>query len=151
MVAPADEATRQAPTLLTGLGSCLRRREPPDARAVLTAFVLVLLLIPAVLVVGPLGAAGSPSTLFGLGLLVWWLCSRMLPGGSVARGYQPARIAIGVLGLVVLASYLYGNLFPLGGDERSSADRGLLTVASWIGIVLSAPTCSAVGGRWRRS
>jgi len=132
------ETNRSAVPRLGGVGARLRRRPSADGRSALTGFCVLLLLIPAVLVFGPLGAAGSPAVLCGLGLLAWWLCVRMVPGLPIARGYQPVRIAVAVFAVAVVLSYLYGSLSALTGTERSGADRGLLMVASWSGIALVA-------------
>jgi polysaccharide biosynthesis protein PslJ len=114
------------------------RRGPTDALGGLTGYLLPLFLIPAALVFGPLGAAGSPAALFGLGCLGWWAVARMLPDSWAARGRQPVRVALAVLAIAMFASYLVGNLRPLAADELSSADRGLLMLLSWCGLALAA-------------
>src|SRR5690606_4772502 len=80
--------------------------------------------------------AGSPSALCGLLCLGLWSVLRMLPSTGPARGFQPVRIALAIYVVAILASYAWGHLHPLGGDELSGADRGLLTVASWAGTAL---------------
>jgi len=132
-------ASAPAPSSGSGVSSRGRSRaRTGDALGALTAFAVLLFLIPAVLVVGPLGAAGSPATLLGLGLLMWWACARMLPSMPVGRGYQPVRLALAVFVGIVLLTYVLGNVHPLTTNELSSADRGLLSVASWSGIALVA-------------
>ena len=43
-----------------------------DAAALLTAYVCLLWFIPSPMVVSALGSAGSPATLFGIGLFLYW-------------------------------------------------------------------------------
>jgi O-antigen ligase len=115
-----------------------RLRASTDAVGALTGFGCLLFLIPSVLVLGPLGAAGSPASVFGLGCLLWWFSARALPMLPLARGQQPVRVAMAVFAAAMLVSYAAGNLRPLDSDEISSADRGLLTLCSWCGLTLVA-------------
>ena len=68
---------------------------PGDAVTWLSCYVVLLLFVPSRLVVGPLGSAGAPSMLFGLGSLLLWL---FLPRRGTARppasGGTPIRIAL---------------------------------------------------------
>jgi hypothetical protein len=99
-------------------------------------FVCLLFGLPSGLVFAPLGAAGAPSSLLGMGFLGWWISARLVPGLGVPRGRQPIRIGLYAFALSVGASYLTGALRPMTGEEASSSARGLLTVCAWAGIVL---------------
>ena len=117
----------------------MERSERLEGRAErLTVYVVVLFAIPARLVVGPLGGAGSPASLIGLAFLFWWLAARLVPSLGVARGFSPVRFAIGTLVGAVLASYVWSALHPLPPDQRTGADLGALTLLSLAGVTLVA-------------
>ena len=108
-----------------------------DAVSGLTVYVVLLFAIPANLVVGQLGAAGTPAQIFGLGIFVWWALSR-LAGGAEPRAPRPVRTALLVYMAAILASYLAAALRPIDGVELRAADRGLLSVCAWAGVFLLA-------------
>ncbi|PRZ42484.1 O-antigen ligase-like membrane protein [Antricoccus suffuscus] len=121
-------------------------------------YVALLLCIPSRLIVGPLGASGTPANLWGLAALLWWVCAAV--GGFNTGRHSPVRIAIAVLTLAVFASYVSGmsngwfipptiheatsdviNLVPatigqINEKMVNAADRGLLSFGGWLGIVL---------------
>ncbi|WP_405218119.1 O-antigen ligase family protein [Agrococcus sp. Ld7] len=107
-----------------------------DAVGWLTLYVVLLLFVPSRFVVGPLGSAGAPSMLFGLGSLVLW--ALLLVGGMrrPASGAQPLRIALGLLLLCVGISYVLAMARPMSPDEISPADVAVLALASWSGTLL---------------
>lgn len=137
--------------------SVLRRL---DATAVLTSYIALLIGVPSALVFAPVGASGTPANLFGLAMLVWWCVGQLVPGLGAAKGHQPVRLAFAIFVLAVLASYasamMHGFSLPVGTAERttpavvdfpgnleqvgttliSAADRGLISVAAWAGVVL---------------
>lgn len=98
-------------------------------------YLALLYLLPARLVVPGLGAAGRPAVLLGLGLLVWWLATRLHPG-LTARGRQPIRVLLLILTLAVLTAYVLGLSRGLAPLEHRSADRYLIVFASWLGVAL---------------
>lgn len=119
----------------------------------------LLLCIPAQLVIRPLGAVGSPASLWGIGALIWWILIT-LRGQNPVRGLTGLRVGFGLLTLAVLAGYAAGNasgwyappsirqvtdefwtLLPTTVSEVtttmiSGADRGLLAFAGWLGILM---------------
>ncbi|MEV6983080.1 O-antigen ligase family protein [Sphaerisporangium sp. NPDC051017] len=117
-----------------------RSRLPKKARVdpvtIMTFFLVVLFVMPARYVVGPLGGAGSPSSMVAVLLLVWYLMSTLSPRWTPIRGRQPVRSVIVFFVLAVLASYVAANTRPLSGDELNAADLGLVLVAGWAGIAL---------------
>ncbi|WP_147268690.1 O-antigen ligase family protein [Sphaerisporangium album] len=117
-----------------------RSRLPKKARVdpvtIMTFFLVVLFVMPARYVVGPLGGAGSPSSMVAVLLLVWYLMSTLSPRWTPIRGRQPVRAVIVFFALAVLASYVAANTRPLSGDELNAADLGLVLVAGWAGIAL---------------
>lgn len=134
---------------------------PNAAVGFLVVYLLLLLLIPAQLVYRPLGAPGTPANLWAIGGLVWWVCVTV--GGLNRHGrVTPTRVSAGLLAVAVLAAYANGmrsgwyapltnrqptdefwTLLPQPLHQVSSsiitaADRGLLSMAGWLGIVLIA-------------
>ena len=131
-----------------------------DAAWFIVVYIALLLLIPSQLVIAALGAAGPPAAVWGIAGLVWWLVVRV--GGLVRREYSPVRFALFVFVLSVLASYAVAmshgwyaaadargatdmvyDLVPPTADELrtkmiSAADRGLLSMTSWVGVVVVA-------------
>jgi O-antigen ligase len=113
---------------------------PPrlDAVTALSAFLFMLMLIPSALVVGAFGAAGRPATLLGATLLGWYLLARQHPAIAVDTGRQPVRTAAIVLTCSALASYISANLSALTTTEVNAANRGLILLAGWLGVMLVA-------------
>lgn len=120
-------------------------------------YAIALLCIPTRLIVGPIGAPGTPANLFAMAGLLWWLCA-VLGGLGQVRGLTPMRLAFGAFTVLVLLSYASGHLLgwaqPADIHQRSdrlwqeanvaevtqtlasAADRGLLAFAGWAGILL---------------
>lgn len=132
--APEASAYRWLEWTLAGLTT----RSALDGGPVLTAFLVVLFVIPARLVVAPLGAAGTPAQIVGMAALVWWAVSQLARLDTERRTVQPVRRSMAVFGLALLASYVAGAMRPIGADELRSADRGLLSLCAWAGILLVA-------------
>jgi O-antigen ligase len=105
---------------------------------VLTAYAVLLFLVPSNLVFKPLGAAGTPAGVAGLLLLIWWANARLVPGLGAARGMQPIRIMAFVFGGAVVASYAAASVRPAYGAEISGANRGILGLAGLIGVAMVA-------------
>ncbi|KAA9106484.1 O-antigen ligase family protein [Microbacterium rhizomatis] len=116
----------------------LRKRTQFDAVTWLSIYVVLLFLIPSKLVIGPLGSAGAPSMIFGLGsLLIWFLFRAGAPRNPVAT-YHPVRIALCAFLFSIGVSYAMAMAHPINTDEISPADVALLAVASWTGTLLTA-------------
>lgn len=117
-----------------------RHRSSPVARpvAVLTLLVVLLIGIPSQLVFAPLGAAGSPAQLLGVGLLAWWVLLRITERFPRAGPDYAVRFACVVLLAAVLASYVAATVRPIDGAELRAADRGLLSTLAWLGVLLFA-------------
>lgn len=131
-----------------------------DAATFLIGYCGLLLLVPSRLVVGPIGSAGAPASLWGMLGLLWWVCACI--AGHISGAKSPIRWAIGLLLGAVLASYasamaqgwyappdvrqitdlVYDVVPPTPGEitEKmiSAADRGLLALAGWMGVALVA-------------
>src|SRR5690242_19200891 len=107
-----------------------------DADGWLTAYMVLLLFIPSRLVVGPLGSAGAPSMLFGLGSLLLWLLLFLRVNGRPSSESQPVRIALGVFLFSAGVSYVLAMSRPMSPDEISPAAVAILALASWSGTLL---------------
>jgi hypothetical protein len=109
-----------------------------DAVAALSCYLFLLIAIPASLVVGAFGAAGPPATLFGAALLFWYLAGKWHPAMALDAGPQPVRTGAIIFGCSVLAAYVSANLSAMSGLETNGADRGLILLSAWLGVVLLA-------------
>lgn len=107
-----------------------------DAVGWLTLYIGLLLFIPSRLIIGPLGSAGAPSTIFGLCSLLLWGFMFLTAVRRVDLGPQPVRIALGFLLLCVGVSYVLAMSRPISADEVSPADVALVAIASWSGTLL---------------
>ncbi|MEV7966782.1 O-antigen ligase family protein [Sphaerisporangium sp. NPDC088356] len=122
-------------------------RRPPERRSklpkagvdpvtIMTFFLVVLFVMPARYVVGPLGAAGMPASIGAVLLLVWYLMSTLSPRWTPIRGRQPVRPVIMFFCMAVVASYVAAMTRPLSAEELNVADLGLVLVAGWAGVAL---------------
>lgn len=120
-----------------------RRDGPTDALMVL--YALALFLLPSDVVVGALGAAGSPAALIGLLLLVISLY-RLVGNSSilVARLPGPLLAVVALVGASCLA-YIGAPRSVHNVLELNSADRWMLTVGSCLGLVLSISQSRDIG------
>jgi polysaccharide biosynthesis protein PslJ len=128
------------PAQARGLGPppVTARAPRPDAVTALSGFIFALMLVPSALIVGAFGAAGRPATLIAALLLGWYLLARQHPDFTVDTGRQPVRTAAILLACSVLASYVSANLTALSTTEQNAADRGLILLAGWLGVMLVA-------------
>lgn len=110
-----------------------------DAVTMLTIYIVLLLAIPSSVSLGPLGSYGSPSLLFGLVLLAWWLFSRLQRRSiDVAPTAQPIRLAFGAFFVVVLVSFAAALLRGQPVDQVSPAQSAVVRVLAWAGVFLIA-------------
>jgi O-antigen ligase len=123
-----------------------RPRASADAVTALTGFLVLLFAIPSRLVISPLGGSGSPAQLLGAAALLWWAATR-LARGTRSTTRQPVRWAMSIFVVAVLLSYVAATIRPIDTVELRAADRGLLSVLSWLGIVLLA--CDGIPSRER--
>jgi len=104
----------------------------------LTIYLILLVCIPAYRVWSPLGGAGSPANIAAFCLLGWYLILRYLSVPQLARGFRPTSIAAALFACTALMSYLLANLSPLPTLQRNAADRGLISLAGLLGVLLLA-------------
>jgi hypothetical protein len=127
---------------------------------VVCVYVALLLGIPSVLIFRPLGSPGTPANMLGMVALTWWACAT-IGGQNPVRGLNPIRISAALIACAVLLAYANGTgsgwfappavrsgidnwtLLAPTVDEvtavvSKAADRGLLSVVGWLGILLLA-------------
>jgi hypothetical protein len=109
-----------------------------DAVTLLTIYVFLLMIIPSPLVFAPLGGAGGPDTIFGVLLLFAYLMTLASPALALTRGRQPIRVAAVVFTCAVLAAYISANRRTLPSLEQNGADRGVILMLGWLGVMLVA-------------
>lgn len=109
-----------------------------DAVTALTAFLVLRYAVPSSQVIGPLGGAGSPAAVFGLFCLGWWAYHHLQRTHIVSLRRQSVRRAAFFLWMAYLASYITAMTRPLDAPERTVADLGVLTLLSWLGVLLLA-------------
>lgn len=110
----------------------------PDAVAVITVYLLVLLAVPADRRVEVLGGAGAPAGLLAILALLWWGWYRVQGWRSEGRPFHPVSAALLLFVITVLASYVVSSTMALPATERSAADMGVLRLAAMAGILLIA-------------
>ena len=109
-----------------------------DAVALLSCYVFLLIAIPSSLVVGSLGAAGTPAAIFAVALFCLYLVGRQHPALALDRGHQPVRVAAVLFGCVFIAAYISANRAPMPALQENGADRGLILLAGWLGALVLA-------------
>jgi O-antigen ligase len=107
-----------------------------DVVGLLTLYLFFLMAIPSRYVFGPLGGAGAPTTILGVVFLILFLLRMLHPASSFGTGRQPFRLAGALLLCVSLASYVSANLYKMSTLEQNGADRGLIMISGWLGIML---------------
>ena len=113
-----------------------QRRNAITAGVVLYAWSVAIIIIPSTLQFAPLGAAGTPAQIIGLAAAAWWFSvqlGRQRVNGGIS---QPTHLAMGTFVLAMIISYVAAMRRPVEGLEISSADRGLILVVSWAGLLL---------------
>lgn len=118
------------------LSSARRRDRKADVVTLLTCYLFCLMAIPSRLVFAPLGGAGAPSTILGAVFFVWYLLNWFHPSSKLDTERQPIRRAAIVFLCVVLASYVSATQHLLPVLELNGADRGIIRVLGWTGILL---------------
>ena len=122
--------------LTSGAAQVVLGRGVPDALPVIMVYLLALFAIPSALVVRPLGAAGTPAQIIGVGLLVWWFASQLISGPRL-EATNPVKWALLFFGAAMLTSYVGGMSRPTGSAiEVNSSDRAMLSLAAWCGVLL---------------
>ncbi|MEO1064754.1 MAG: oligosaccharide flippase family protein [Actinomycetota bacterium] len=106
----------------------------PSVVTLVTALVVANFVLPARQVVGAIGAAGRPTMLLGLGLMVVWGLFFLTP--SDRRRLQPVRWMVGAYVAVWFASLVVAYQRGLTGVESAGIERFLLLTMSIVGVAL---------------
>lgn len=109
-----------------------------DAISLLTLYIFLLIAIPSKLIFAPLGGAGTPAQVIGVGAALWYSWARLQRAVSTETSPQPVRRAMFLFAGAVLVSYVAAAVRPIAESEISTADMGLISLISWTGIVLIA-------------
>ncbi|SJM71692.1 O-antigen polymerase [Arthrobacter rhombi] len=110
-----------------------------DATSVLTFYAFLLLAIPSDQSIAALGGAGAPSTIFGLGMLLWWAWHNLQNASPHSvRRLQPVRTALVFFLVCVMTSYVLAALMPLPYVDGNGSTMTLVNVASYAGVILVA-------------
>ena len=124
-----------AGTHTRGANSPRARLRFPDPLLVFQIYAVLLIFSPSVYVVEPLGAAGTPATIFGCLIMVLWLIGRA-SGSRAHIGLTPLHWIVGIFAVAMLLAFCAGMLRPISGPEVSSSLRGLIALSSGIGVML---------------
>jgi polysaccharide biosynthesis protein PslJ len=112
------------------------RPERRDIVSLVTLYVLVLMAIPSRYVFSPLGGAGAPSTMLGAIFLVVYILRWVHPASPIGSVRQPLRVAALGIFCAFLASYTAANLHKMEPLELNGADRGVIVICGWVGVLL---------------
>jgi polysaccharide biosynthesis protein PslJ len=107
-----------------------------DAVYLLTAYALLLMLIPSTLIFAPLGGAGTPSTVFALCVLLWYLASWMSGRLEPSGGGRLIRVTLLIFAVVVFISFVAAMTRDITQPEALAADTGLVWLGASCGLVI---------------
>lgn len=107
-----------------------------DGATFLTTYVVLLLALPSRLIIGPLGAAGTPANVIAVAGAGWWLWVRFSDRARTPTQAHPVRTAMVVFASFLAISYIAATTRAINGNELSTADTGMLLLAGWVGLVL---------------
>lgn len=133
------EAADAAGTAKAAAKTAARRRPRArqlDATALLTGYLGLAFFIPSNLTLPGLGGVGTPANVFAILGLFWylatWLSGRIRP----AAGTRLPRVAMWLLAVSVLASYVANATRGSVRKELLGADRGLIALLVWVSLVV---------------
>lgn len=120
------------------LGLNLAPKRGSDAVNVLTVYLVLSCVVPSYLSFTSLGALGRPGVLWCVLMMFWWLMDKILQPEPHAGHVQPVRLALHLLVMAIVLSYLLAMLRGVPDPEISTADNALVRAAGWCGIFLVA-------------
>ncbi|GGM42385.1 hypothetical protein GCM10011608_28800 [Micromonospora sonchi] len=129
---PAD---LEPASVATGVYASRRRYARVDAAVLLGLMLCLLMLIPAKLIVPNMTDLGRPALIIAVLMSAWWVLVRCNPRLSMV-GPQPIRWVVLLYLLWAILSYAVGFLRGLTTMEANSADRAMLYVAAFAGVLL---------------
>ena len=114
----------------------------------LRSVVVAIFVIPANMIVGPLGAAGYVAMVLAITVFALWVVSAIMGLHNPIPIRHPARIGLGALWLATVISYVAMGSGPAGPIERAAADRQLLILLGITGVAMvTAETTRTEAGR----
>jgi O-antigen ligase len=123
-------------TDLRSVATAKNRSEPRDIASLVTVYVLVLMAIPSRYTFTPFGGAGAPSTMLSAIFLIVYLLCWVHPASRIGSVRQPLRVAALGIFCSFLASYVAASLHKMAPLEQNGADRGVIMICGWVGIML---------------
>lgn len=123
---------------LPGYDNDVVRPRRINAVTLLSCYASLLMVIPSSLVVGSFGAAGAPAALLAVAILCWYLVAREHPRFVLDRDRQPVRVAATIFACAVVAAYVSASQHAVPVAQQSGADRGLIVLAGWVGVLALA-------------
>jgi len=118
-----------------------RQAAPAHAAPLARVFVFLLMVFPSTMVVGAVGAAGSPAGLVGIFVFFLWFASSLMGLHDPLARRNPTRGAFVSLWVLSLLSYVVFNLSEHSATAVNAADRWLLQLACWTGVALLIAEC----------
>lgn len=109
-----------------------------DAASVLTVYATLVMLAPATQTVANLGALGAPATVFSVLAFMWFLAGRLTGRLSLDPGSSSVRKAMCVLATAFTLSYICLSGRSASPLETQAADRALILMLIWCGLVVVA-------------
>lgn len=121
----------------------LLRRAASRSHAVVMVqvFAVALMVFPSDLIIKAVGADGYPAILIAYAMLLAWVAATLFGLHNPLRYRSPVRIALWLLWLVSLVSYIFINPAIITPLERASADRWLMQLAGISGVILVTAEC----------
>ena len=113
----------------------------PGIVGYLTTYLVLLMFIPSSLIFQPLGGIGTPALAFSLILLIWYITSVMVGRIDPSGAGKPIWVAMFLFSLAVLASFVAGMTRDITQVEVLGADRGLIQVVAWAGLIIVVSQC----------
>ncbi len=114
---------------------------PVHAVPLARLYNFLLMVFPSTMVVGAVGAAGSPAGLVGAAAFFLWLVSSLMGLHDPLARRNPTRGALFTLWILSLISYVVFNLGQHTATVVNGADRWLLQLACWTGVALVIAEC----------
>jgi len=136
--APASSAATPPAESAPSADARARKTHGERTLTLLTVYLVLLELVPSSWVLPSLGAVGTPSNIFALAMLLWYVGSWLVGRVTAAPGTRSPRVVMVLLAASMLIAYTslaQSDRAPLS-MEMQAADRGLIGLAAWIGVVV---------------
>jgi hypothetical protein len=118
-----------------------RLAAPAHAVPLVRLYVCLLMVFPSTMVVGAVGAAGSPAGLVGILAFFLWFATSLIGLHDPFARRNPTRSAFFSLWVLSLVSYVVFSLGEHTSTAINAADRWLLQLACWTGVALVTAEC----------